>query len=107
MEDTPIHQLRQPLEVHSAVLGESLSLAANEGQADPLREQGRVVYTSSEIVHLQAALALFALDQRIARLRLIHEAKRLFAGTVIAYARDAAPDIRPAAPGPAAGQEIS
>jgi len=55
-----------------------------------LRGPGRLVHATSKIVTSQTALARFALEERIARLRQIHEAKRILAGTVIGDVREPA-----------------
>jgi hypothetical protein len=105
LEDTPIFQLRQPVTVHSAILDETISLVANDVLAEPLRQQGHLAYTSREIVHLQAALALFTPDQRAARLRQIHEAKRVFSGILGDYLRAPAPDGSPSSTDPSEPQQ--
>ncbi len=85
VEDTPIFQLRQPVQVHSALLGETIAFVANDVLAEPLRQQGPVPYMSREIVQLSRIRFHTAPADWPARLRLIHEAKQLFGGTIIEY----------------------
>ncbi len=84
VEDTPIFRLRTPVKVHASLLDNAtIYFVANDVLAEPLRQQGCVPYTSREIVQLSHIRFHTPPAEWEARLRLIHEAKQLFNGTLL------------------------
>lgn len=79
----PIRKLTAPLPVASSILGCTIHLVANDTQAAAVRVQGGIPYTADEIDVLWALHQTTSPEAWGDNLRLIHEAKRRFAGTVI------------------------
>lgn len=80
---TPIRKLAAPLPVASSVLGETIFLCANDIQAASVRATGAIPYTPQEIDLLWELHQAVAPTVWVARLRLIHEAKRRFDGRIV------------------------
>lgn len=78
--DRPVTSLSEPLEVASAVLGETVWLCANDHQADAIRAKGGTPYTPPEVAILRDLYAAVRPEVWAERLRLIHEAKKRFDG---------------------------
>ena len=81
--DTPIHKLTAPLPVESSILGDTIFLVADDYQAATVRARGGVPYTSEEIAVLWELYRSIPPETWPARLRLIHEAKRRFGGSIL------------------------
>jgi hypothetical protein len=78
--ERPLASLSEPLEVASAVLGETVFFVADEQQAEAIRAKGGTPYTSSEVAILRDLYAAVRPEVCAERLRLIHVAKKRFQG---------------------------
>ncbi len=78
--DRPLASLSDPLEVASAVLGETVFLVADDRQAAAIRAKGGTPYTPPEVAILRDLYAAVRPEVWAERLRLIHEAKKRFQG---------------------------
>jgi hypothetical protein len=79
---TRLDRLQEPLEVASTVLGETVWLVADDRQAAAIRARGRTPYTPPEVAILRELYAAVRPEVWGERLRLIHEAKKRFQGTL-------------------------
>jgi hypothetical protein len=79
----PICNLTAPLPLESSVLGEMVYFVANDQQAAVVRAKGGIPYTAEEVDVLWALYQVSAPEAWRENLRLVHEAKRRFAGTII------------------------
>ena len=80
---TRLDHLQEPLEVASAVLGETVWLVADDRQAAAIRTKGGTPYTPPEVAILRDLYAAVRPDVWAERLRLIHEAKKRFEGRLL------------------------
>lgn len=78
----PIRKLTAPLPIVSSVLACTIHLCANDHQAATVRATGGVPYTPEEIDLLWELHQAVGPEVWAQRLRLIHEAKRRFDGTI-------------------------
>ena len=78
----PIRKLTAPLAVASSVLGETIYLVANDHQASTVRAMGGVPYTPEEIDLLLELHEVVKSEVWAERLKLIHQAKKEFQGTL-------------------------
>ena len=85
---TPIRHLTAPLAVASSVLADTIYLVANDAQAASVRATGGVPYRPEEIDVLWALYQVTSPEAWGENLRLIHEAKRRFDGTIIPEAAE-------------------
>ena len=74
--------LTEPLAVTSSILGEVIGLVANDEQAAAYQAKGGIGYTPSEVAILRDLCAAVPAELWPERLRLIHQAKRDFQGTL-------------------------
>ncbi len=80
---TPLRDLKAPLPVDSAILGERIYFVANDHQAATVRGQGGVAYTPAEVEILWELHQAVAPEVWGRRLKLIHEAKLRFEGAIL------------------------
>ena len=80
---TPLAHLAAPLGVFSSVLGETIYLVANDGQAAAVWAMGGVPYTPPEVAILRELEASATPEVWADRLRLIHRAKRDFQARLV------------------------
>ena len=78
--ERPLSSLDDPLEVASAVLGETVYLVADDRQAEEIRAKGGTPYTPPEVAILRELYAAVRPEVWAERLRLIHEVKKRFQG---------------------------
>jgi hypothetical protein len=79
----PVRDLTSPLPVASSVLGDTVFLVANDRQAATVRAKGGIPYTPEEIDILLELHQAVGPEVWGERLKLIHEAKRRFEGTIM------------------------
>lgn len=79
----PICDLIAPLPLESSVLDETVFFVANAHQAATVRANGGIPYTPEEVDVLWALYQVTNPEAWREHLRLIHEAKRRFSGTII------------------------
>ena len=78
--ERPLASLGEPLEVASAVLGQTVYLVANDQQAATIRARGGTPYTPPEVAILRDLYAAVRPEVWAERLRLIHRSKKDFQG---------------------------
>ncbi len=77
-----LSDLREPLEVQSTILGETIWLVANDRQAAAIQAKGGTAYTPEEVAILREMYAAVTPEVWSERLKLIHLAKKHFQGTL-------------------------
>lgn len=82
-----LSDLLEPLKVQSTLLNDTIWLCATEEQAVQVRARGDIPYTPQEVAILKELATAVPPHAFPDRLRLIHAAKKEFAGMLTAYKR--------------------